>query len=734
MQPFLNLTRNGKATSEGYSGASLGVWDLHPAILSFLSNRENRIEFEKVILDFIGSGIFADFQRRLRAAAAVVKSSPPALQIEPPLKNHEELEWTIEGQLSLIDDQDNFYLGDSIRKLIKKTPLLYASGGDGSWTIFNRLPFHIFFDSTTSNCEYQGNRSILGPSSRSYSVKSADVNLTQISKLYSQNKGKDTGSSPLCTVDVDPSLLSFSLADGSLITLEALPQSDPTAGNNKASKSKQTSEPVIDLTKTSERSDLHISECFRAYVETFEDLRAAYDLVSSTVSIQNWGRTHLISFGQEEGRIPKLSSPCDTTLGTYLNNHTAVLSFLDSENSSTHSRTRFLLVLGDKLNWNEKALPIYSADGVTIRNLQTSTILRDASKNERSLSKSASDIFAELLTRLTTTINQKSIIFDIVIPRSNNPQYYRVTEASVRAAVSGNIEQLFILHAKESIVPPLGERLPAAPQKAISEVEDIRLLAQPINSVVFIKKDQELVLGPNDRLEFGPKGVIFVEGLLSIRGSEEHPVRLTATEDSWGGIILLGSNRDNIIEHADISKVKGWEPFLGGITAINASLRIVNSSIHNFDSEDAINAHHSRLEIISSTIEHSASDCVDADFSYGEIIETNVRNCGGDGLDMNHSYFFMSQNTLESNADKGLSCGEKSTCAFQDNILRNNDVDIAVKDASILIANQNQFIESNTGIATFTKKPWYSPPYVVESNNRFSGTDVRRIDLGFFRY
>ena len=86
------------------------------------------------------------------------------------------------------------------------------------------------------------------------------------------------------------------------------------------------------------------------------------------------------------------------------------------------------------------------------------------------------------------------------------------------------------------------------------------------------------------------------------------------------------------------------------------------------------------------------------------------------GLNYSNDFFNMT--------DKGISIGEKSKVLITNNMIKDNNTGIAVKDGSSVCLNGNNFIENKMDISSYVKKKMYSTPSVQIKNQIFDNVSI----------
>jgi len=261
---------------------------------------------------------------------------------------------------------------------------------------------------------------------------------------------------------------------------------------------------------------------------------------------------------------------------------------------------------------------------------------------------------------------------------------------------------------------------------------------QTINNTLHVKPNESLTIEKNVALRFGIEGKILVEGEMRILGSQKHPVKLTPSQKTWGGIYFSRSKGKNLLQHTQISSARNYADFmrqgLGAVNVVYSEVHFRNCHLTNISAPDAINIYHGRIIFERSSVVGSKDDALDSDFSNGEIKKSAFISNGGDGIDLNQSFFQITGNEIRGNSDKGISVGEKSVATISRNIISKNSQGIAVKDSSDATIEHNFISRNQIGIASFIKKHWYTKPTYRQIGNQFVYNGTQEKWMGFNRY
>ncbi len=216
---------------------------------------------------------------------------------------------------------------------------------------------------------------------------------------------------------------------------------------------------------------------------------------------------------------------------------------------------------------------------------------------------------------------------------------------------------------------------------------------------------------------------------LIINGSEQHPVRIFAQEESrpFGSFGVYGNDFNNCtIRNLDISggneTVVKTRYFSGSLSLYHCmNTEIINSTIRGGHSDDGANIKYSNIQIEHSTFINNFADQLDLDFCKGTVENSvfmgNNENTDGDGLDVSGSQIRAQNNTFKHCKDKGVSVGEESNITLIGNHIVENNMGVAIKDLSVTYLIRNDILGNTIGIAGYQKKEEFGGGFGFLCNN-----------------
>ena len=228
---------------------------------------------------------------------------------------------------------------------------------------------------------------------------------------------------------------------------------------------------------------------------------------------------------------------------------------------------------------------------------------------------------------------------------------------------------------------------------------------------------------------------IYIKGSFTAEGTRSQPVILkNLSNKPFGSIAIKGTSiKPSKVKINNLHISGGSESIMDGtyfssqLSIHMAEVIIENSSFKNSFSDDGLNIKNSKVEIKNNLFENNSADQVDLDFVYGNV-SSNVFNFIGshegkltDGLDISGSVLNINNNLMQNMSDKGLSIGEKSQANIFDNVIKENNIGIALKDESKICLKHNSILKNSDDLLLYIKKNMYKMPALF--------IDVQSMDL-----
>jgi hypothetical protein len=229
--------------------------------------------------------------------------------------------------------------------------------------------------------------------------------------------------------------------------------------------------------------------------------------------------------------------------------------------------------------------------------------------------------------------------------------------------------------------------------------------------------DLKVVLDVGTTLRIGAGKLVLAQNGIEIRGTKKRPVIVTSIDplQHFGSLAVLGKKgTQSDINHLYVSNGSDrWHAgifFSGGLSIYhNDKTRIRNSVFANNRADDGVNIKHGLVSIEDSKFIDNAADHIDLDYCSGSIVNSQFfmsspGDSNGDGVDISGSEMVVKNSTFSGLGDKGISIGEKSRIYLTGNVLKSNNMGIAVKDLSLAYLFRNKFEGNVSDISIYQKK------------------------------
>jgi hypothetical protein len=259
-----------------------------------------------------------------------------------------------------------------------------------------------------------------------------------------------------------------------------------------------------------------------------------------------------------------------------------------------------------------------------------------------------------------------------------------------------------------------------------------------INSSIEIPRDWQVSMLPGAILNMKDGALIRINGPIKILGTKKKPVNINIESNdnflhmgSWGGILVVDSKRDSVVNNLVVRGVAGSQPsnrqdyygLTGCVTFYNSNVAISNAIFKGLQCEDSLNIVKSKFNINHMRIFNSASDSFDSDFSEGIVSNSTVKDSGNDGYDFSGSRIKLIDIDFENIGDKAISAGEKTNLNATNINILGASIGVASKDLSKVILNRVNFDQIiGSGLITYIKKNEYGPSSIDCSGCSFSNT------------
>ncbi|RAP34052.1 hypothetical protein DID75_00310 [Candidatus Marinamargulisbacteria bacterium SCGC AG-410-N11] len=215
---------------------------------------------------------------------------------------------------------------------------------------------------------------------------------------------------------------------------------------------------------------------------------------------------------------------------------------------------------------------------------------------------------------------------------------------------------------------------------------------------------------------------------LKFIGSTNKPVRITSTDQSGQGLIVLNAEKRSILNYVIFEGLKSvnqddWN-LTGVVTFYESDVIISNCQFINSNAEDALNVVRSKVKLNNSGFKDSRSDAFDGDFVQAEVSDCVFVNNGNDAVDFSGSQINMKKVEIVNAGDKAISAGENTVVSGDSIFIKDSGIGIASKDSSNVKLEKVNMYNVDLGITTYQKKSEFS--YATVSVDNFKVENVKK--------
>ena len=250
-----------------------------------------------------------------------------------------------------------------------------------------------------------------------------------------------------------------------------------------------------------------------------------------------------------------------------------------------------------------------------------------------------------------------------------------------------------------------------------------------VNSTMSFKSDTVVIIEPGTTFHLARNASLMFKGKVLANGTAEKPIQFIADNPSepWGIVAVQGKGTTG--------SVFRYCEFEDGSTAVADLIHYTAPfNIHNMDEfevsnckigtnhvgDDGMHVAYSTGKILNSQFIATRSDGLDIDISNVELRNNIFYKTGNDGLDVMTSKIQSSNNIFIDTGDKGMSVGEWSEVSIEDSLFVRTEIGLAVKDKSVVRANNLIFIDSRLeDILLFNKNKRYDEGGSLEIDNLY---------------
>jgi hypothetical protein len=253
-----------------------------------------------------------------------------------------------------------------------------------------------------------------------------------------------------------------------------------------------------------------------------------------------------------------------------------------------------------------------------------------------------------------------------------------------------------------------------------------------VSSPLILPADTSLTIVAGTTLRLDPSAFLLVRGSLHMPGTEDSPIRLIPTRGTWRGLAVFGSGKASEWTHVQIQGTNGleygpWKP-TGSVMFYESNVTWSHCSIHDSESEDAINLVKSDFDFTDVNVGRASSGAIDLDFCKGTIRGGSIHQTKGDGLDISNTSIRVHGTTFERIEGSALSVGERSQLQASEVSIRDCGTGLASKDDSVTnIEDSSLHKLKHAGVIAYTQKPEFGGARIETRNLQIKNTKHRYI-------
>lgn len=244
-----------------------------------------------------------------------------------------------------------------------------------------------------------------------------------------------------------------------------------------------------------------------------------------------------------------------------------------------------------------------------------------------------------------------------------------------------------------------------------------------IDTLLYVPKGINVKIMSGCSIEFVRQGGLIINGDLDATATVAGPIELWSESESNNGLTVLNANSVKVknMKCKGLSNLHtGRWMLTGGFTIYECpAIDMVNCTILDGRSEDALNIIRSDFNIVGLTINHCYSDGFDADFCTGSVEKSAFNYTGNDCIDFSGSQVNIEEIVIKESGDKGVSGGEDSQLTLRDIKIDGAITGIASKDKSLVEVDGLVVNDVEYYLMAFQKKAEYGPAQLIVNHSNF---------------
>lgn len=228
-----------------------------------------------------------------------------------------------------------------------------------------------------------------------------------------------------------------------------------------------------------------------------------------------------------------------------------------------------------------------------------------------------------------------------------------------------------------------------------------------ILETLIFPKNCKVIFSENAKLFFKSQIYMVINGKYIFPKNDKKVYFQKADKVSWGGLIIKYQGK-NLIQNAFFSGggefIHEGKRYTGVLNLDNVPfVKIIKSIFISNTGDDALNVIDSESEIMFNYFSKNR-DAIDIDLGKSSIKYNIFKNNQDDAIDLGTVKFVdISYNIINGSGDKGVSIGEQSNAILNTNLIKENNIGIAIKDGSKADINNNKFINNFIAKSMYTK-------------------------------
>jgi hypothetical protein len=250
----------------------------------------------------------------------------------------------------------------------------------------------------------------------------------------------------------------------------------------------------------------------------------------------------------------------------------------------------------------------------------------------------------------------------------------------------------------------------------------------------YVPKGKTLQIEGGTNINLINNAAIISHGPIDIRGKENSQVRITSSDGSSNGVVILSSEKSKMsyATFDNLSSIdrESWV-LTGAVTFYGGDVTIDNCTFTNNHCEDGLNLIRCQFSVTNSTVSNTYSDGFDADFCAGTVKHSTFQNTGNDCIDFSGSKITISYCKIIDAGDKGISGGEDSDLEVEYCTVERAHIAFASKDLSTVNISFCTILEAKYGFAAYRKKPEYGGgKLIVEDMKKMNAEQLHLLEKG----